>query len=181
MAKCLRCGRKVGNATQYCKPCRAEMKKEVPVRKQRFTATDSMRIKNVQCRTCKYSWRMPMNVDNYLCDYLEKTGHMRPCEPSPNCTVYERKWCDIFKKLRGCSLTYNQQLLIRAICLNYPIMPEEVKAKINRLCDECGGEYRKALFRVLTTYKSVRFIAIDENVSESQLYRFRLSFYEKFY
>lgn len=87
----------------------------------------------------------------------------------------------VFKKLRGCSLTYNQQMLIRATCLNYSIMPENVQHKINNLCLECGGEYYEALFRVLTTQQSIRYIAIEENVSESQLYRFRLKFYEKFY
>ena len=92
MPRCLRCGRAVGTATKYCRPCREALKKEVPgANKQRFTMKDLMRIKNVQCKTCKYGWKMRNGTDNYLCDYLEITGHKRPCEPSPNCTVYEKR------------------------------------------------------------------------------------------
>ena len=89
MARCLRCGKKVGVSTKYCKKCRGELKKSSPDKKQRVTA-DFIKKKNVQCRTCKYRWRIPNGEGKYLCDYLEITGHMRPCDPSPDCTAYER-------------------------------------------------------------------------------------------
>ena len=38
-----------------------------------------------QCRTCRF-W----DNHNKLCDYLNVTGKLRRCEPSPNCTKYER-------------------------------------------------------------------------------------------
>lgn len=87
----------------------------------------------------------------------------------------------VFKKLRGCKLSYNEQLLVRAICLNYKRLPNKTKHRINNLCLACGGDYYNSLFRAMTTQQSIRFIAIDENVSESQLYRARLEFYNKFF
>lgn len=50
-----------------------------------------------QCRTCRYSAKYSDFSGAVLCDYIGVTGHRRPCEPSPNCTVYEkgkeiRKW-----------------------------------------------------------------------------------------
>lgn len=87
----------------------------------------------------------------------------------------------MFKKLRGCTLSDTKQMLVRATCLNYGILSCKAQNKITQLCIECAGEYYKALFRVLTTRQSIRSIAIDEHVSESQLYRFRLMFYERFF
>ena len=44
------------------------------------------RANTKQCRTCEY-WYDKQS----LCDYYTKTGQLRGCEPSPNCTKYERK------------------------------------------------------------------------------------------
>ncbi len=87
----------------------------------------------------------------------------------------------MFKKMRGCKLSYNQQGLIRFICLNYYDLPQDVQHKINDLCLKCGGEYYKALFRVLTTDISIRYIALEECISETHLYRMRLKFYNEFF
>ena len=87
----------------------------------------------------------------------------------------------MFKKMRGCKLSYKQQGLVRFVCLNYDDLPQDMQHKINDLCLKCGGEYYKALFRVLTTDISIRYIAIEECISETQLYRLRLRFYNEFF
>lgn len=83
-----------------------------------------------------------------------------------------------FKKMRGCKLSYDKQGYIYFLCKNYAAQPEEVKKKIRTLCDEVAGEYSAALFSVLTTGKSVRKVAIEHYISEPQLYRLRLQFYQ---
>ena len=87
----------------------------------------------------------------------------------------------MFKKMRGCKLSYKQQGLVRFVCLNYYDLPHDIQHKINDLCLKCGGKYYKALFRVLTTDISIRYIAIEECISETQLYRLRLRFYNEFF
>lgn len=85
MPKCLRCQKEVSASTVLCKECRKEFKGAKPYQRKR-----KPKILNTQCKTCKYRYRVQSNVNEYLCDYLSIVGHMRPCEPSPNCTVYER-------------------------------------------------------------------------------------------
>lgn len=87
----------------------------------------------------------------------------------------------MFKKMRGCKLSYKQQGLVRFVCLNYDDLPQDIQHKINDLCLKCGGEYYNALFRVLTTDISIRYIAIEECISETNLYRLRLRFYNEFF
>lgn len=87
----------------------------------------------------------------------------------------------MFKKMRGCKLNYKQQGLVRFVCLNYDDLPQDIQHKINDLCLKCGGEYYNALFRVLTTDISIRYIAIEECISETNLYRLRLRFYNEFF
>lgn len=87
----------------------------------------------------------------------------------------------MFKKMRGCRLSYKQQGLVRFICLNYDMMPEDIRHRIDDLCLKCGGEYYKALYRVLCTNVSIRTISIEESISERSLYRMRLDFYNNFF
>lgn len=85
-----------------------------------------------------------------------------------------------FKKMRGIKLTYDEQGLIYFICRNIRKQPQRVQDKILSLCvDVAGAEYYQALYAVLTTEDSIRSIAISFCVSESQLYRLRKMFYEK--
>lgn len=89
----------------------------------------------------------------------------------------------VFKKMRGCKLTYIQQGLVRYICLNYKIMPERIQRDIRLLCNACSdgdGAYYRALLDVLTTQKSVRQISCRGGVSETKLYQMRLDFYDDF-
>lgn len=85
-----------------------------------------------------------------------------------------------FRKLRGVRLPEEKQGLIRYTCLNYASQPEWMRRKIERLCEEYGGEHRRALFEVMTTRKSIAKIAMEYAVSESVLYARRKAFYEHF-
>lgn len=85
----------------------------------------------------------------------------------------------MFKKMRGCSLSYERQGYIYFTCKNYNKQPKEVKDKIDRLCKEVGGEYAPTLFRILTTNVSVRRAAIEGYISERRLYDLRVEFFGK--
>ena len=84
-----------------------------------------------------------------------------------------------FKKMRGCTLSYDKQGYIYFVCKNYHTQRGEVKAKIRSLCDEVGGAYSAALFRVLTTNVSIRRAAMEGYLSERLLYDLRVKFYER--
>lgn len=85
----------------------------------------------------------------------------------------------MFKKRRGIKLPYNKQGLIYFTCVNYRDFPEEVLQKIEMLCDEIGKEHSDVLFEVMTnSSKSIRALAMDYHISETQLYHYRKKFYE---
>ena len=85
----------------------------------------------------------------------------------------------MFKKRRGIHLPYNKQGLIYFTCVNHMDMPEDVQQKIVNLCAEVGKEYAEALYKVVTdSNRSVRSLAIEYNISERNLYRYRKKFYE---
>lgn len=85
----------------------------------------------------------------------------------------------MFKKRRGIHLHYNKQGLIYFACVNYKDMPEEIQKKIVDLCVDVGKQYAEALFEVVTnSEKSIRSLAMEYNISETQLYHYRKKFYE---
>ena len=85
----------------------------------------------------------------------------------------------MFKKRRGIKLPYNKQGLIYFSCVNHNDMPEDVKQKIVNLCNDVGKEHAEVLFEVVTnSNKSIRALAMDYHISESQLYYYRRKFYE---
>ena len=85
----------------------------------------------------------------------------------------------MFKKRRGIKLPYNKQGLIYFSCVNHNDMPEDVKQKIINLCNDVGKEHAEVLFEVVTnSNKSIRALAMDYHISESQLYYYRRKFYE---
>ena len=86
-----------------------------------------------------------------------------------------------FKKLRGVNLPEEKQGLVRYTCLNFAVRPKWEQEKIQRLCNECGGEHSRALFEMMTTRRQVTEIAIRYAVSESVLYERRKLFYERWY
>ena len=85
----------------------------------------------------------------------------------------------MFKKRRGIKLPYNKQGLIYFSCVNHNDMPDDVKQKIINLCNDVGKEHSEVLFEVVTnSNKSIRALAMDYHISESQLYYYRRKFYE---
>ena len=85
----------------------------------------------------------------------------------------------MFKKRRGIKLPYNKQGLIYFSCVNHNDMPDDVKQKIVSLCNDVGKEHAEVLFEVVTnSNKSIRALAMDYHISESQLYYYRRKFYE---
>ncbi len=48
-------------------------------------------INRTQCRTCLYrAANTEHSNQTHNCEYILLVGHMRPSQPSPKCTVYER-------------------------------------------------------------------------------------------
>ena len=86
-----------------------------------------------------------------------------------------------YKKLQGVKLPKKKQMLVRAICLNYADRPKWEQDKIQRLCDECAGEYSAALFELMTTEKSIQQLCNVHHVSPSRMYDFRRKFNEKWF
>lgn len=85
----------------------------------------------------------------------------------------------MFKKRRGIKIPYNRQGLIHFTCVNYRDLPDEVVRKITRMCDDIGKEHALVLFEVVTNdNKSIRALAMEYHISESQLYLYRKRFYE---
>lgn len=52
---------------------------------------------------------------------------------------------------------------------------------MQRLCDECAGEYSAALFELMTTEKSIQQVCNVHHVSPSRMYDFRRKFNEKWF
>ena len=85
----------------------------------------------------------------------------------------------MFKKRRGIHIPYEKQGLIYFTCVNYEDLPDDVAQKITDLCNEVGKEHSLALFEVVTnSNKSIRALAIEHHISETQLYHYRKKFYE---
>lgn len=86
----------------------------------------------------------------------------------------------MFKKRRGIKLSYNKQGLIYFTCMNYRDLPDDVTKKISDLCNEVGKEHALVLFEVMTnSSKSIRSLALEYHISETQLYHYRKKFYEE--
>ena len=57
-----------------------------------------------QCKKCLYRAYIACSGQEYYCNYSLIMGHSRPCEPSPNCTVfkpYNKKERDVLNKKYG--------------------------------------------------------------------------------
>ena len=42
-----------------------------------------------QCKKCLYRAYIACSGQEYYCNYILLMGDRRPCEPSPNCTVFK--------------------------------------------------------------------------------------------
>ena len=87
-----------------------------------------------------------------------------------------------FRKMRAVKLPYRKQIMIYAICINFNDQPEEVKNKIMNLCTKVASYNYDVLFKLLTTeHKSSRQIAKEFYISERQLERYRVRFYNEWF
>ena len=85
----------------------------------------------------------------------------------------------MFKKRRGIHIPYDKQGLIYFTCVNIKDMPDDIKEKIKQLCDEVGKEHSDVLYAVVTnSSRSIRSLAMEHHISETQLYHYRKKFYE---
>lgn len=85
----------------------------------------------------------------------------------------------MFRKLRGVSVPYQRQGLIYFTCATYRQQPQWMQRKIDKLCQECGGEYADALKALLTEEGArVDGVALQYHMSEGTLIRARKKFYE---
>ncbi len=89
-SRCPECKRKtIKRMRDSCKKpgaIRKTMKK--PKAKDNVFGLHRKKADTTQCRTCLY--RTQEDDRDYFCYYIALTGHRRPCEPSPDCTAYER-------------------------------------------------------------------------------------------
>lgn len=90
----------------------------------------------------------------------------------------------MFRKMRGVKVPPDRQGFLFFTCRNYRDLPEEVKNRIDSLCDTIsrGSDvYRAALFALLTTRESVTSISLRYAVGQTKLYDMRREFYETWY
>lgn len=79
-------------------------------------------------------------------------------------------------------MPYERQAFIYYSCLDYKNQEEDIKAKIDVLCDRTAGnsDYdRKALFELLTNkHMTAAGIAQKYYINEKKLYKLRREFFE---
>lgn len=92
-------------------------------------------------------------------------------------------WGDVlFKRKRSIRLSYYRQGLIYFLCANYSSLPKLYRDAIDRICSETGGDYRDALFAVLTEKeRNTSSVSMQYFVSNKRLFNLRARFYEEFW
>lgn len=85
----------------------------------------------------------------------------------------------MFKKMKSLNLSYDKQGLIYFTCKNYKYLPVETQEKIENLCQEVGGIYKKALFDMMTNGKSATAVATEYFMSEATAFRLKRKFYKR--
>ena len=84
--------------------------------------------------------------------------------------------------MRGLRIPYKTQGLIYFTCHNINRQDYETKRNIRNLIDDiCGDEEckKKALYAVIASDISIRRASIEFNYSVSNIYRWRMLFFEK--
>ncbi len=88
----------------------------------------------------------------------------------------------LFKRKRSIRLSYYRQGLIYFLCANYCSLPKLYRDAIDRICNETGGDYRDALFAVLTEKeRNTSSVSMQYFVSNKRLFNLRARFYEEFW
>jgi glutathione peroxidase-family protein len=82
-----------------------------------------------------------------------------------------------FKQLRSVGKSYEEQGYIYFCCRNYRRQPQKVRARIDELCEQAGGEHAEALKAVLCSAVSSVAVCDKYHLSEATLNRVRNRFY----
>lgn len=103
MIPCAICGAPIVKYrnSKYCPKCSEEAKKQQHREynrryreRQKKKGQDKKQPKidwnDQQCKDCKYGLYLKAH-GHYVCDYLDQTGHTRPCKGGPECTVREAR------------------------------------------------------------------------------------------
>ena len=77
-------------------------------------------------------------------------------------------------------MSYDRQGYIYFVSRLYKELPQDDQEHIRRLCAECGGEYRDALFEFVTTDASATALCMRHYISKPTLYRCVKKYYENF-
>ena len=96
---CELCGKMIYNAhhkQKYHKACARKMENnrieryKLMIKRKRLLEREERKRKfdTTQCQTCLYRFEVIRGCNSWGCGYCYYTGHKRPCEPSPHCTVY---------------------------------------------------------------------------------------------
>lgn len=87
----------------------------------------------------------------------------------------------MFRKYKGIKLSEVEQGLIYFKCLNFKHLSKSEQNRICELTDKCGGEYRAALFDLITTRRTAISISQQYFISTTALYKARNKFYMSYY
>jgi hypothetical protein len=82
-----------------------------------------------------------------------------------------------FKLLRSVKKSYEEQGYIFFCCRNYGQQPQKLQARIDKLCEQAGGEHAAALKAMLCSAISSVAVCDAYHLSEATLNRVRNRFY----
>lgn len=85
-----------------------------------------------------------------------------------------------FRYRPGLGVPYERQGLVYFTSRCYDHQSERMRRKIDRLCQECGGEHEEALREFVTTDAGAAAICRRRFVSKGALYRAVRQYYERF-
>lgn len=86
----------------------------------------------------------------------------------------------MFRYKKSVGGSYARQGYIYFTSLRYRELPEKRRARIRKLCEECGGEYAGALLEFVTTERGAVAVCMEHHLSQSTLERAVRRYYAKF-
>lgn len=85
-----------------------------------------------------------------------------------------------YKQGKRFGLPHEEQSFLYFYCLGYEKRKPEERKIISDLCYEVGGaQYSEAVFTAVTSSERLLDVAVDYDISESQLYRMVKDFYDE--
>lgn len=86
-----------------------------------------------------------------------------------------------FRWLRSCSKPKKKQAWIYYTCVNYDEQPQQIRRKIDSLCEQVAGEHADALKDALihADTKTIEGVAMEHFVSANTIWSARLRFFNE--